>query len=119
MSVTDLSVGGGCGLCVEVVLCSCTCACRLQGCVQQFIQWFCLCLNNSCGWWVWSVCVGGLCVLVVLCSVCVCVHVGLFTVACGWGLCVCFHVHVVHRVVSMWMDMYTILFFKSRLALVK
>jgi len=23
MSVTDLSVGGGCGLCVEVVLCSC------------------------------------------------------------------------------------------------
>ena len=32
--VTDLSVGGGCGLCVEVVLSSCMCACRLQSCVQ-------------------------------------------------------------------------------------
>ena len=83
MSVTDLSVGGGCGLCVEVLLCSCVCACRLPSCVQRFIQWFCPCVSNSCGWWVWSVCVGG--------SVqCVCVHVGhrvVFTVACGWGLC--------------------------------
>jgi len=42
------------------------------------------------------VCVGGA-------VQCVCVHVGrrvVFTVACGWGLYVCFHVHVVHRVVS-------------------
>ena len=68
-------------------------------------------------WVVGVVCVCGWC-----CAVCVCVHVGhrvVFTLACGWGLCVCFHVHVVHSVVSMWVDMYTILFIKSRLALGK
>ena len=85
MSVTGLSVGGGCGLCVEVVLCSCVCACRLLSCVQWFIQWFCLCVSNSCGWWVWSVCVGGA-------VQCVCVSMQVIELCSLWlvaGVYVC------------------------------
>jgi len=52
---------------------------RLQSCVQWFIQWFCLWLNNSCGWWVWSVCVGG----AVQC-VCVCVSMYVLELCSLW-----------------------------------